>query len=180
VKYESHNVGLDCIIMVLTGLICFASCSMFGHLRRLQALDQFAYAIVETPVGKKCVQIGTHGDGLSAETEEMSLSPGAPQAWTPGACPADYGELLCSVSRSAEARSGRKVMVERPVACASSSPGLRCARSVSGTVGRWWHTLVERCYAQKMTCHSRLRYEAHVVGPSENIKMTLSMVCSCT
>jgi hypothetical protein len=46
-------------------------------------------------VGKKCVQIGTHGDGLSAETEEMSLSPGAPQAWTPGACPADYGELLC-------------------------------------------------------------------------------------
>jgi len=67
--------------------------SMFGHLRRMQALDQFAYAIVETPVGKKCVQIGTHGDGLSAETEEMSLSPGAPQSWTPGACPADYGEL---------------------------------------------------------------------------------------
>ena len=44
------------------------------------------------PVGNKCVQIGTHGDGLSAETEEMSLSPGAPDKWTPGACPAEYGQ----------------------------------------------------------------------------------------
>jgi hypothetical protein len=51
----------------------------------LNALSQ------DTPIGKKCVQIGTHGDGLSAETEEMSISPGAPQSWTPGACPAEYG-----------------------------------------------------------------------------------------
>ncbi len=79
---------------ILTPRALRHACSMFGHLRRMQALDQFAYAIVETPVGKKCVQIGTHGDGLSAETEEMSLSPGAPQSWTPGACPADYGELF--------------------------------------------------------------------------------------
>ena len=32
----------------------------------------------KTSMGDKCIQIGTHGDGLSAETEEMAISPGTP------------------------------------------------------------------------------------------------------
>ena len=77
----------------------------------------------KTSVGDKCIQIGTHGDGLSAETEEMAISPGAPQSWTPGACPADYGIPFTP-------RTTRRLWLAFSILL----PGVACARACAGVL----------------------------------------------
>ena len=107
----------------------------------------------KTSVGDKCIQIGTHGDGLSAETEEMAISPGAPQSWTPGACPADYG-ISCTP------RATRRLLAST----LHSSLG-RCLRSYLCGCTAWAIVASHSCETDEFTLPAgALDYGVHILS----------------